>query len=61
VWTKGYTGDTLTHYHFHNKLFFSVGGQAEKIKGGYEGRGEWVVLVYMMWNSQRTNKKFKIN
>jgi hypothetical protein len=40
VWTKGYTGDTLTHYHFHNKLFFSVGGQAEKIKGGYEGRGE---------------------
>jgi hypothetical protein len=38
VWTKGYAaGYTVTHYSFHNEIFFSLLGEVAKVEGTYEG------------------------
>jgi hypothetical protein len=57
---RAYTvGHTVTCYSFYNEiLFFSVWGEIARVEGRYKGRGRWVELGCMVWNSQRTNAKF---
>ena len=38
VWTKGYTvGHTVTHYSFHDEIFFSLLGKVARVNAGMGG------------------------
>lgn len=39
MWPKGCTvRHTVTHYNFHNEIFFSLEGEVAKVEVGYEKR-----------------------
>jgi hypothetical protein len=45
-------GTHVTHYIFHNKIFFSsVDGEFARVEGRYKRRGRYVGLGCMMGNS----------
>jgi len=68
----GQTGNTVwhtvTHRSFHSMVFavvylfllliyFYLMGKVGRVEGWYGGIGGWIELRYIMWNSQRINKK----